>query len=430
MKFAPTALVAAALAAGVILAPIAQAAGTDTLFVPGTGSTKPNAPDTIDAAWLDGGRWGTEPVYCICDSNDYPAELGPGVGQASADKGKEATVQFLLAHPKVTNVIGGSQGAGVAYEAIQDPRLAGREFNIVLYSNMDSAKGMRARAVGVKNIPAVGIDGQPPVDNTDPTKHVTEINHEWDPVANAPKYQGSWLWTVPEGVAGFLVYHGALGGPYGSQQIDYRDAKIETVGGRTVITIRDPLTPITQLAAILVGNVAGPQAQFVFTTLAKPADDILGGFLKATGGYDEKGGATVAPTSAGEIQRAVQRFAKGFEDAGKDFAAIPQRLAKGPLPKITTPPTLPAASDPAPAPTASVTLNAEQTAKAITPAKEVKPVKPVKKATPKLGGPGNPVHDTVKTVQGMLNNTVKTWAPKQPKKAAPAKAPAAAKATS
>jgi len=40
-------------------------------------------------------------------------------------------------------------------------------------------------------------------------------------------------------------------------------------------------------------------------------------------------------------------------------------------------------------------------------------LQPVKR--PNLGGPGNPVHDTVKTVQGALRNTAKTWAPKKPK---------------
>lgn len=409
-----TAATAALLTLG-LLAPTAHAAGTDTLFVPGTGSTKPNAPDTIDAGWLDGGRWGTAPVHCLCDSRDYPAVLGPGVGQDSADRGKEATVQFLLAHPGVVNLLGGSQGGGVAYEASQDPRLAGRELNVVLYSNMDSAKGMRARAKGVKNIPMVGIDGQAPTDNTDPSKHVTEINHEWDPVANAPKYQASWIVTVPTGVLGFLTYHGALGGLYGSQQIDYRDAKVETIGGRTVITLRDPLTPWGQIVAIAVGNVAGPQAQFVFTTVVKPIDDIAAGVIKAVGGYDEPGAATVGPTSLGEVQRAAAHVAKGFENAAKDLVAIPSKLAKGPLPKVTTPPTAPAES--APAPTAAKTAG------------ETTPVvkKPqVKKPAPKLGGPGNPVHDTVKTVRGMLDSTRKTLTPK-PKKATAPKADTAAK---
>lgn len=405
-----TAATAALLTLGLLAAPVAHAAGDDTLFVPGTGSTKKNAPAKIDAAWLDGGRWGTEPVYCLCDSNDYPAELGPGVGQPSADKGKESAVQFLLAHPGVRNLLGGSQGGGVAYEAAMDPRLAGREMNVVLYSNMDSAKGMRARAKGVKNIPMVGIDGQEPVPNVDPSKHVTEINHEWDPVANAPKYQSSWWITIPAGIAGFGTYHSALGGPYGAMQIDYRDATLEVVDGRTVITIRDPLTPFGQVAAIAVGQVAGPQAQFVFTTLVKPVDDIAGGFIKAVGGYDEKGPATFAPTSAGEIQRAVERFAKGFEDAGRDFAAIPSKLAKGPLPKITTPPTAPV--DPAP--------TSAKTPGGPTPTK-VKPQ--VKNRAPKAG---NPVHDTIKTVRGMLDNTRKTWTTK-PKKATAPKADTAAK---
>jgi hypothetical protein len=416
MKIAPTALVAAALTAGIAFAPLAQAAGTDTLFVPGTGSTKKGASDKVDAAWLDGGRWGKDPVYCICDSDQYPAALGPGVGQASADQGKESTVQFLLAHPEVKNVIAGSQGGGVAYEAVNDPRLAGRELNVVLYSDMDAPNGMRARAVGVNDIPFVGLRGGVPVTQNDPSKAVTDIGHEWDPVFRSPKYQASWVVTIPTGMVGFIVYHSALGGPYGAMQIDYAGAKVEKAAdGRTIITIKDPLTPWGQLATILVTNVAGPKVGFAFQTLIKPVDDIAAGVLNAVGGYDEKGGATVGPTSAGEVQRMAQRFADGFTNAAKDFAAIPQKLSQGPKPKVTTPPSLPAAETPVAVETPVV--EKAQVAK-VTP--QVKTT-PRTKAPKPFGGPGNPVHDTIKTVQGAINNTVKTWSPK-PKKASETKA--------
>lgn len=96
-------------------------------------------------------------------------------------------------------------------------------------------------------------------------------------------------------------------------------------------------------------------------------------------------------------------------------AATAALITLGPLPKVTAPPTAPTES--APAPTAA------KTAGEATPTVK-KPQ--VKKPAPKLGGPGNPVHDTIKTVRGMLDNTRKTWTPK-PKKATAPKADTAAK---
>lgn len=241
------------------------------------------------------------------------------------------------------------------------------------------------------------------------------------PIANAPKYQASYLWTVPTGIVGFLVYHGALGGPYGAMQINYDGATVTKVGNHTVITLKDPLTPWGQLATIVVSNVAGERAGFVFQTLIKPADDVLSGFLKATGGYDVPGVATVGPSTAGELAHAAQHLVNGFTNAAKDFAAIPSKLASGPKPKVTTPPA--PASVPASTPSAasSITLSADQTAKAVTPPKTTKPqvdrdatpIKVTPRTKPKTSG--NPVHDTVKTVQGVLKQFAPKHAPKAPK---------------
>ena len=415
---------AAALVTGV---PHAQAAA---LFVPGTGSTTSGGADTVDLSWLDGGRLGAT-AACICDSNQYPAALGPGVGNDSVARGKEAVVQYLLAHPEVDTVVGGSQGAGVAYEAAMDPRLAGRTLHLRLYSNMDTpGTGARARGVKGQDIPFTGLEGGETPNTSGPGVDITSTNHEWDPIANAPKYQASYLWTVPTGIVGFLVYHGALGGPYGAMQINYDGATVTKTGNHTVITLKDPLTPWGQLATIVVSNVAGERAGFVFQTLIKPADDVLSGFLKATGGYDVPGVATVGPTTPRELQHAAQHLINGFTKAAQDFAAIPARLAAGPKPKVTTPPASaePPASTPSSA--SSITLTAEQTAKAVSkpkaedaePAKvdkaehEPAPIKvdkpaPTKADKPQRSAPkasGNPVHDTVKTVQGAL----KRFAPK------------------
>lgn len=94
-------------------------------------------------------------------------------------------------------------------------------------------------------------------------------------------------------------------------------------------------------------------------------------------------------------------------------AATAALITLGPLPKVTTPPTDPAESAPAPA--------AAKTAGESTPVVK-KPQ--VKKPAPKASN--NPVHDTIKTVRGMLDNTRKTWTPK-PKKATAPKADTAAK---
>jgi hypothetical protein len=66
-------------------------------------------------------------------------------------------------------------------------------------------------------------------------------------------------------------------------------------------------------------------------------------------------------------------------------------------------------------------LTADQTAKAVSKPKTDKQAKVDKpKRSSQLGGPGNPVHDTVKTVQGVLKQFAPKPAPK-PKSAPKAK---------
>lgn len=172
-----------AIAAAIASIPNAQAA---SLFVPGTDGTRPGAADTVDVSWLDHGRFGTT-AACICDSNLYPARLGPGVGNDSVARGKEAVVQYLLAHPEIDTVVGGSQGAGVAYEAAMDPRLAGRTLHLRLYSNMDTpGTGARARGVKGQDIPFTGLEGGETPNTSGPGVDITSTNHEWDPIARSP----------------------------------------------------------------------------------------------------------------------------------------------------------------------------------------------------------------------------------------------------
>jgi hypothetical protein len=154
--------------------------------------------------------------------------------------------------------------------------------------------------------------------------------------------------------------------------IDYTNATVTHNGNETIIRINDKLTPYGQLAVIVATAVGGPQAGHVVGTLIKPLDDIADGFLSMGGQWD-KGVATPVPTPQIAVKQ-VRGVVNGFVRAAQDFAAIPQRLNR-PVKK--------------PTPVA-----------AITPAK--KPNKPQ----------SNPVNDTIKTVRGAVNNTIKTWTPK------------------
>lgn len=383
--------VGAALAATMTAAPHAQA---ETLFVPGTGGTKPHAAATIGLSWLDDGRYGTDPALCLCDSADYPALLGPGVGDKSLATGRDSLVEFLLAHPEVDQVTGGSQGSMVIYRALSDPRLAGRKLSVRLYSNPDTpGTGGTARFPG-QDIPTTGIKGGTPAAPSNPDIDITSISHEWDPVAYFPKFGWTYAWTLPAAVAGFIAYHGALGGPYGAMGINYDGAEITHVGGMTVVKLRDPFTPYGQLAVIAATAVGGPQAGHVVGTLIKPVDDIAAGFLKL-GGQDEPGAAAFAPTPQVAIKQ-LQQLGGAFGKAAKDFAAIPQRLAAGPKTIKTLPPTAVPSVTPD-----LVPLSATAPAKSAA-AKPPKPKRPT----------SNPVHDTVKTVRGALTRPLTPPKPK------------------
>lgn len=402
----------AVLASAALTVPSAHAAA---IFVPGTGSTKPNAPAKVDMAWLDWGRYGTEPMLCLCDSRDYPAKLGPGDGQKSMDTGTESLVQRLLADPTLDEVVAGSQGDMVAIRAASDPRVteelrrSGRKLTLHLYSDPDNPHyGAMGRFPGI-DIPFVGIKGgDAPVPGPDVT--VVSTSHENDPVSYFPKFAITYLWTLPAAAADFIAYHGALnGGDYGAGGINYDGAEVTVDGNRTTIMLRDPFTGYGQLAVVAVRAVAGPQAAFTFGTLIKPVDDIAAGFI-ALGGQHEKGAVALAPTP----QFVMKTLAKGFENAAKDFAAIPSKLKAGPKPLVSTPPTAIPSTTPDLVPLSAkpVAPTSDKTAGNTTPIK-VKPQ--VKPRAPKPSG--NPVHDTIKTVQGAL----KAFAPKptKPKAAKP-----------
>jgi hypothetical protein len=260
----------------------------------------------------------------------------------------------------------------VIYRALSDPRLAGRHLSVRLYSNPDTpGTGGTARFPG-QQIPTTGVTGGTPVQPTDPNMDITSISHEWDPVAYFPKYAWTWAFTLPAAAVGFITYHGATGGPYGAMGIDYTGATVTKDGNLTVIKLRDPFTPYGQLAVIAATMVAGPQAGHVVGTLIKPLDDIAAGFLKF-GGQDVPGAATFAPTPQVAAKQA-QGLVDSFGKAARDFAAIPQRLAAGPV-KSPKPTAVPA----------------------------VKPtLVPVTATKPKPRKPSaNPVHDTIKTIQGI-----------------------------
>lgn len=370
---ATTSRLLACVATGAVLAATTSIpARAETVFVPGTGGTKPHAAATISLGWLDGGRYGTDPALCLCDSAQYPALLGPGVGDKSLATGRDSLVEFLVAHPGVDQVTGGSQGSMVIYRALSDPRLSGRRLSVRLYSNPDTpGTGGTARFPG-QQIPTTGVTGGTPQQPTDPNMDITSISHEWDPVAYFPKYAWTWSFTLPAAAVGFITYHGATGGPYGAMGINYDGAEVTKDGNLTVIKLRDPFTPYGQLAVIAATMVAGPQAGHVVGTLIKPLDDVAAGVLKF-GGQDVPGAATFAPTpqvAAKQVQGLVDSFGK----AAKDFAAIPQRLAAGPV-KSPKPTAIPA----------------------------IKPtLVPVTATKPKPRKPSaNPVHDTIKTIQGI-----------------------------
>lgn len=186
------------IATGAMLAAATSpAARAETVFVPGTGGTKPHAASATTLGWLDGQRYGTGPVYCLCDSADYPARLGPGEGDASLSTGRESLVRFLVAHPEVDQVTGGSQGSMVIYRALSDERLADRHLSVRLYSNPDTpGTGVTARFPG-QQIPTTGITGGTPIQPSNPNIDITSISHEWDPVAYFPKYAWTYAFTLP-----------------------------------------------------------------------------------------------------------------------------------------------------------------------------------------------------------------------------------------
>jgi hypothetical protein len=306
----------------------------------------------------------------MCNSHDYPARLGPGEGQESINRGTESTVQFLLAHPDVDEVVGGSQGAMVAYQAAADPRLAGRRLSVRLYADpYTPGTGAVSRVPDGWDVPATGLKGgvpQQPGAGVD----VVSVSHRWDPVAHFPKYQWTYFFTLPTAALGFIVYHGALGGPYGAMGIDYTNATVTHNGNETIVRINDKLTPYGQLAVIVATAVGGPQAGHVVGTLVKPLDDIADGFLSMGGQWD-KGVATPVPTPQVAVKQ-VQGVVNGFVRAAQDFAAIPQRLNQ----PVKKPQPVPLAAKPAKKPSA------------------------------------NPVHNTIKTIRGAIDNTIKAWAPK------------------
>lgn len=375
MSAASNRLLACAATGAMLAAATSIPVRAETVFVPGTGGTKPHAASATTLGWLDGQRYGTGPVYCLCDSADYPARLGPGEGDASLSTGRESLVRFLIAHPEVDQVTGGSQGSMVIYRALSDPRLADRHLSVRLYSNPDTpGTGVTARFPG-QQIPTTGITGGTPTQPSSPNIDITSISHEWDPVAYFPKYAWTYAFTLPAAVAGFLAYHGALGGPYGAMGIDYTGAEVTQSGNLTVIKLRDPFTPYGQLAVIAATMIAGPQAGHVVGTLIKPVDDIAAGFLKL-GGQDEPGAATFAPTPQVAVKQ-VQGLVNSFGKAAKDFAAIPGKLAAGP--KITPP-----------KPTAIPAIKPD-----LVPLAATRPKPTTKRPST------NPVADTIKTVRGI-----------------------------
>lgn len=406
-----------AIAAALTGTPHAQAA---TLFVPGTGSTKPHATAAVSLSWLDGNRFGADPVQCLCDSNEYPAVLGPGVGQASIDQGTEAAVRRLLANPDIDTVVAGSQGTRVAWNAASDPRLAGRTLHLWLYSDMNTKTGLAARFPG-QEIPTTGVKGGVPTGPTDPNVDVTSISQEWDPISHFPKYAITYLWTLPAAALGFWTAHGALADPSSPLGIDYDGATVTKSGNVTTITLRSQLTPYGQLAVIAVNAIAGPQAAFVTKTLLRPVDDVVAGILNL-GGKDVDGPMAFAPTP----QFALRTLAKGFEKAARDLAAIPAVLKAGPKPVSTPPPTAVPSTTPSLVPLSSKVGTPDKPVKADGEKPEVKPsaaptsTQSTNTATskPKRPAPkasGNPVHDTVKTVQGVLKQFAPKPAPKAPK---------------
>lgn len=332
-KIIPTALAAAVLSI-VVVTPNASAS---VLYIPGTGGTTPGTTqDAIIGPWIDNGRYGSGPLDCICDSTQYPATLGPGQGQQSVDAGVEATVAYVLAHPEVTELVGGSQGAMVAYRAAGDPRLADRALTVRIYSNPDTpGTGVTARTPSNGTVTWADTRGGVPAQPSNPGTTTTSISHEWDPIAYFPRYQWTYPFTFPTAVLGFLVYHGDLG------NIDYTDAEVSQDGTLTTIKLKDPFTPYGKLVVMAANGLFGPEAARVVGILIKPVDDIVAGFL-ALGGQWDPGLSTFAPTPETAINQ-LGGIANGFVKAVQDTIDIPR--------KLTTPPPAPVVHAPvAPAP--------------------------------------------------------------------------------
>mgnify|MGYP003385963002 CR=1 FL=1 len=403
MTTTPTKLAAAVLTtAALTITPVAHAA--NVVFIPGTGSTTPGTTqDLTVGAWIENGRYGSGPVDCICDSTQYPATLGPGQGQQSVDAGVEATVAYVLAHPEVTELVGGSQGAMVAYRAAGDPRLADRALTVRIYANPDTpGTGVIARTPSDGTVTWADLRGGVPPQPSNPGTTTTSISHEWDPVAYFPRYQWTYAFTFPTAVLGFLIYHGDLG------TIDYTDAEVSTDGTLTTIKLKDPLTPWGQLAVMLVSRVLGPDVARVVGTLIKPVDDIARGFL-ALGGQWDPGLSTFAPTpdvAAGQLSGIVNGFVKAVQDT----IDIPRKLTTQPAPPVTQAPVVPVAPASVPSPVDVPDVNASLVS--ITAPEPVKDEPtPEKKSEPKdvtTGGnkfsPGDTVAD--KDVEKTSNDTV------------------------
>lgn len=382
-KIIPTALAAAVLSIAVVAPPSASAS---VLYIPGTGGTTPGTTQDLTVGpWIDNGRYGSGPLDCICDSSQYPATLGPGQGQQSVDAGVEATVAYVLAHPEVTELVGGSQGAMVAYRAAGDPRLADRALTLRIYSNPDTpGTGVTARTPSNGTVTWADTRGGVPAQPSNPGTTTTSISHEWDPIAYFPRYQWTYAFTFPTAVLGFLIYHGDLG------NIDYTDAEVSQDGTLTTIKLKDPFTPWGRLAVMLVSSVLGPDVARVVGTLIKPIDDIAAGFL-ALGGQWDPGLSTFAPTP----ETAINQFGgivNGFVKAVQDTIDIPRKLTTPPAAPVTQAPVAPA---PEPQPTDVPDVNASlvsvpkvstsdpEPAKVSEPVKVVEPVKDEPKPEPK-----------------------------------------------
>lgn len=311
-------------------------AGADVqvIYVPGTGSTTPNPPETTDISWLDNNAYKDLPVDGVTDSDEYPATLGHGgtnpdgshiaTGPESKDMGVAATITHVKGYDQNKTVIVmacGSQGAMVCQEAaaklVQEGYPADHLY-LVEYSNPykeDTGFIDRFNSNEEAGLPIIwmtGFKGGAPQNPEGPK--ILQITHEYDPMSYSPRYQWTFLWTVPNAILGFAFQHGDI------SLINYADPKNEevTVGNVKTVTLHAQTVPLLMPLVLVAASMGIPPQ--VSQSLLKPLDDIVRPIVDM-GGQKDPGKFTLFPTPEVFMNQLIH-VAAGFANAIVDTAKL------------------------------------------------------------------------------------------------------------